>query len=174
MMAMPLDDFQVILRMEFMHTAKLVPMLFLNPLCMMGGNDPYVVPVSRRGTKDPQQISTLQLKKGVHKDELIFVAAVKLEPLDGEAIHEPTIVANILKEFTDIMPLELPETLPPCRGVDHYIEPKPEVKPPMRPPYRMPPPELAKLRKQLDELLTGGLIRSSKASFVAPILFQKK
>ena len=53
MMVVPLDDFQVILRMEFMHAAKLVPMPFLNSLCMMGGNDPCVVTVSRRGTKEP-------------------------------------------------------------------------------------------------------------------------
>ncbi|KAJ8499601.1 hypothetical protein OPV22_010153 [Ensete ventricosum] len=38
----------------------------------------------------------------------------------------------------------------------------------------MAPLELAELRKQLDELLIGGLIRSSKAPFGAPVLFQKK
>ena len=59
MMAVPLDDFQVILGMEFMHASKLVPMPFLNSLCMMGGDDPCVVPVSRRGTKEPQHISAL-------------------------------------------------------------------------------------------------------------------
>ncbi|CAL9081172.1 unnamed protein product [Musa textilis] len=67
MMVVPLDDFQVILGMEFMYAAKLVPMLFLDFLCLMGGNDPCVVPVSQRGTKDPQQLSALQLKKGVRK-----------------------------------------------------------------------------------------------------------
>ncbi|CAL9086827.1 unnamed protein product [Musa textilis] len=77
----------------------------------MGGDDPCVVPVSRRGTKDPQQLSALQLKKGVRKGELTFVAAIKLEPLDGEAIKKPTEVANVLKEFTDVMPPELSKTL---------------------------------------------------------------
>ena len=173
-MAVPLDNFQVILGMEFMHAAKLVPMPFLNSLCMMGGDDPCVVPVSRRGTKEPQHISTLQLKKGVRKGELTFVAAMKLEPLNEEAIQEPAVVANVLKEFKDVMPPELSKTLPPRRGVDHSIELEPGVKPPARPPYRMPPPELAELRKQLGELLSGGLIRSSKAPFGAPVLFQKK
>ena len=53
MMMVPLDDFQVILGMEFMHTVKLMSMLFLNSLCMMGGDNPCVVPVFRRGTKEP-------------------------------------------------------------------------------------------------------------------------
>lgn len=51
MVAMPLDDFQVILRMKFMHMMKLVHMLFLHSLCLMGGNDPYVIFVFQGGTK---------------------------------------------------------------------------------------------------------------------------
>ncbi|KAJ8459416.1 hypothetical protein OPV22_032342 [Ensete ventricosum] len=174
LIVVPLDDFQVMLRMEFMHAVKLVPMSFLNFLYLMEGDDPCVVPVSQGGTKDPQQISTFQLKKGVRKGESAFVAAMKLETLDGEAIQEPTIVANILKEFSDMMPMELPRTLPPCRGVDHRIELELGVKPLVRTPYRMALPELAELRKQLDKLLSGGLICSSKAPFGASVLFQKK
>ncbi|XP_064967007.1 uncharacterized protein LOC135613935 [Musa acuminata AAA Group] len=98
----------------------------------------------------------------------------QLEPLDEKAIHELAVVANVLKEFIDVIPLELPKTLLPHRGVDHHIELEPRVKPPTRPPYRMPPPKLAELRKQLDELLSGGLIHSSKAPFGASVLSQKK
>ena len=61
----------------------------------------------------------LQLKKRVRKGELTFVATIKLEPLDEKAIHKPAMVANVLKEFTDVMPPELLKTLPPRRGVDH-------------------------------------------------------
>ena len=53
MMAVPLDDFQVILGIEFIHATKLVPMSFLNSLCVMGGDDPCVVPVSPRGAREP-------------------------------------------------------------------------------------------------------------------------
>ncbi|KAJ8512718.1 hypothetical protein OPV22_003152 [Ensete ventricosum] len=151
-------------------SADVVPELFMPN----GRRRPLCSPSFPRENKDPQQISTLQLKKGVRKDELTFVAAVKLEPLDGEVIHEPAVVANVLKEFIDIMPPELPKTLPPRRGVDHNIELESGVKPPARPPYRMASPELAELRKQLDELLSGGLICSSKAPFGALVLFQKK
>lgn len=31
-----MDDFQVILGMEFLHTAKVVPMPFLGSICMIG------------------------------------------------------------------------------------------------------------------------------------------
>ena len=38
----------------------------------------------------------------------------------------------------------------------------------------MAPKELVELRKQLNELLDAGLIQPSKASYGAPVLFQKK
>lgn len=42
---------------------------------------------------------------------------------------------------------------------------------PARAPYRMTLPELAELRKQLDELFEAGLIRRAKAPYGAPVLF---
>ncbi|URD75452.1 hypothetical protein MUK42_08458 [Musa troglodytarum] len=54
----------------------------------------------------------------------------QLEPLDVEITHEPTMVVDILKEFTDVMPLELLKALSPHKGVDHHIKLEPRVKPP--------------------------------------------
>ena len=72
------------------------------------------------------------------------------------------------------MPEQLPKVLPPRRTVDHEIELLFGVKPLAKGPYHMAPPELAELRKQLDELLQADFIRLSKAPFGAPVLFQKK
>ncbi|KAL0554728.1 hypothetical protein IC582_008656 [Cucumis melo] len=72
------------------------------------------------------------------------------------------------------MPDSLPKSLPPRRMIDHEIELVPGAKPPAKNAYRMAPPELAELRKQLDELLNAGFIRPAKAPYGAPVLFQKK
>ncbi|KAL0541449.1 hypothetical protein IC582_021494 [Cucumis melo] len=72
------------------------------------------------------------------------------------------------------MPDSLPKSLPPRRMIDHEIELVLGAKPPAKNAYCMVPPELAKLWKQLDELLNAGFIRSAKAPYEAPILFQKK
>ncbi|KAJ7951825.1 Retrotransposon protein, putative, Ty3-gypsy subclass [Quillaja saponaria] len=69
---------------------------------------------------------------------------------------------------------ELKQTGTIREGIDHEIELVPGIKPPAKAPYRMAPPELAELRKQLNELLESGFIRPSKAPFGAPVLFQKK
>lgn len=54
MMAVSLNDFQMIIKIEFMYATKMVSMSFLNSLRLMGGDVPYVVSVFQGGTKDPQ------------------------------------------------------------------------------------------------------------------------
>ena len=72
------------------------------------------------------------------------------------------------------MPPELPKKLPPRREVDHAIELEQETKLPALAPYSMAPPELEELRRQLKDLLDTGYVRPLKASFGAPVLYQKK
>ena len=83
-------------------------------------------------------------------------------------------IKDVLDSYADIMPKSLPQTLPPRRGIDHEIELLPGVKPLVKNAYRMAPPELAELRKQLDELLTVGFICPAKVPYGALVLFQKK
>ncbi|KAJ7947141.1 Retrotransposon protein, putative, Ty3-gypsy subclass [Quillaja saponaria] len=108
------------------------------------------------------QAKQVSVKLGTWEGRVDFVVA-KIDDFDG-----------VLKEYEGVMPDKLPQTLPPRRGIDHEIELVPGIKPPAKAPYRMAPPELAELRKQLNELLESGFIRPSKAPFGAPVLFQKK
>ena len=94
------------------------------------------------------------------------------------AIHSTTAGdearAELLKQYDDLFPEDLPPGLPPKREVDHKIELLPGTRPPSRPTYHMSAAELAELKKQLDELLAAGFIQPSKSPFGAPILFVKK
>ena len=83
------------------------------------------------------------------------------------------VIEIILKKYVDVMPDQLLKTLSPRREIDHQIELVLGSKPPARVPYRMAPPELAKLRKQLNELLEAGFIRSSKTPFGAGCYFKR-
>jgi hypothetical protein len=76
-------------------------------------------------------------------------------------------------EFLDVFLDELPG-LPPDRDVEFAIELIPGTPPISRRPYRMPPNELAELKKQLQDLLTKGLIRPSLSEWGYPALFIKK
>lgn len=115
----------------------------------------------------------MQLVKGIKKGELTFMATIaSLEEEKGSQETLPPCIERLLEENKDVMPDELPKHLPLMHEVDHKIELEPRAKPPTFSPYRMAPPELEELRKQLKELLDTGHIRSSKAPFSPPVLFQ--
>jgi hypothetical protein len=79
----------------------------------------------------------------------------------------------VVREYTDVFHDELP-SLPPDRDVEFVIELQPDTAPISKRSYRMPPKELAKLKKQLQELLDKGYIRPSSSPWGRPALFVKK
>jgi hypothetical protein len=79
-----------------------------------------------------------------------------------------------LEEFSDVMPEDLPEDLPPRRRVDHAIEMMSGVAPPAKAPYRMSHEELKELKVQLEKLLAKGYIKPSKSPYGVPVLFVHK
>jgi hypothetical protein len=83
-------------------------------------------------------------------------------------------IKQVLEEFLDVMPKDLPKDLPPRRRVDHAIEVVSRVAPPAKAPYKMNHEELKKLKVQLEELLAKGYIKPSKSPNGAPVLFVHK
>ena len=115
-------------------------------------------------------VLAMQVKHGLRKDEMTYLATL-IEMKQDKYVEVSDAVAGLLREFTDVMPLELPKTFPPWRAVDHRIELVPRSKPPSKAPYKMSPTELAEMRKQLTELLDVGYIQPSKASYGVLVLF---
>ncbi|CAL2233760.1 unnamed protein product [Prunus armeniaca] len=71
---------------------------------------------------------------------------------EGRTDEVQPVPKAVLKEFVDVMPKELPKTLPPRREVDHAIELEPGAKSPTKTRYRMTPHKLEELRRQLKQL----------------------
>ena len=93
---------------------------------------------------------------------------------DVSLLSVPEEIKNVLLEYSDVFPEDLPPGLPPMRGVEHEIDLEPGSKPPAKAPYRLNQVELAELKKQLNELLEKGYVRPSKSPYGAPILFVVK
>ncbi|GJP37246.1 hypothetical protein CLOM_g21675 [Closterium sp. NIES-68] len=94
---------------------------------------------------------------------------------DRERTSEPPgKIKELLKEFQDILPDDLPNELPPYRTHQHEIVEEPGSKPTFRAPYRLSPTELTDMRKQIEYLLAKGLIRPSTSPYGAPVLFTPK
>ena len=89
--------------------------------------------------------------------------------MDGKSLEGVPVV----NEYPDVFPDELPG-MPPDRDIEFSIDLVPGTSPIAKRPYRMAAPELAELKKQLEELQKSGFIRPSSSPWGAPILFVKK
>ena len=123
-------------------------------------------------------ISARQLDRALKHPEYMeeaFLAVINdTEPHQNNTSAPDPAAAQLLTQFADVFPPDLPKGLPPRRDIDHRIELVPGSTPPSRPTYRMSPPELDEMKKQLAELAEHGFIQPSKSPFGAPVLFVKK
>jgi hypothetical protein len=69
-------------------------------------------------------------------------ALISLHDLQ-QSLHP--IVADILQEYADVFPSEVPAGLPPLRGIEHRIDLIPGASLPNRAPYRTNPKEIKEI-----------------------------
>jgi hypothetical protein len=73
----------------------------------------------------------------------------------------PPAVANLLQEYMDVFPQDVPPGLPPIRGIEHQIDLIPGASLPNCAPYRTNPEETKEIQRQIQSLLDKGYIRES-------------
>ncbi|XP_070028708.1 uncharacterized protein [Nicotiana sylvestris] len=114
------------------------------------------------------------LKKEVKRHEPMFLETLYIEDVERSLGPIPDPMKELLLEFEDVMPQDMPKRLSPRRTMDHEIELVLGVKPPAQVPYRMSQPELTDLQRQLTEILDTRIIVPSKSLYGSLVLFQKK
>ena len=98
------------------------------------------------------------LAKEVSDDSITFPHFLLSDP---PSLDHPVEITNLLKEFADIVPEELPSELPPLRDIQHAIDLVPDSQLPNLPHYRLNPTEREELNRQVQELLSKGFVRHS-------------
>ena len=93
---------------------------------------------------------------------------------DVPSLDIPPAVANILQEYADVFPKDLPSGLPPLRGIEHQIDFIPGAQLPNRAPYRTNPDETKEIQRQVQALLNKGYIRESLSPCSVPVLLVPK
>jgi hypothetical protein len=86
----------------------------------------------------------------------------------------PPAVANILQEYEDVFPQDVPPGLPPIRGIEHQFDLIPGASLPNRVPYRTNPEETKEIQRQIQDLLDKGYICESLSPCDVPIILVSK
>ena len=86
----------------------------------------------------------------------------------------PSSIVSLLQEFKDIFPEEIPNGLPPIRGIEHQIDFVPGAIIPNRPAYRSNPEETKELQRQVSDLMQKGYVRESLSPCAVPVLLVPK
>jgi hypothetical protein len=169
LISLELQDFEVILGMDWLSVYKAQMDCFAKTVTLQGPNGRRVIFRGEKNVIPNCIISVMTARKMVKKGCEVYLAYVfNSKEKTGELTNIP-----IVREFTDVFPDELPG-LPPDREVEVSIDVLPGTTPVAQPPYRMAPAELAELKIQLQELLDKGFIRPSNSPWGAPLLFVKK
>ena len=91
-----------------------------------------------------------------------------------ESNEIPPLMQSLHHEFDDLIPEEIPTSLPPMRDIQHCIDLMLGAILPNKPAYRMSPMEHEELQRQVDDLLARGLIRESMSPCAVPALLVPK
>jgi len=112
----------------------------------------------------------------ISDDDVCYTLVCKqtLFSLDNDVSSIPPVVANLLQEFEDIFPADIPPGLPPMRGIEHQIDLIPGATLPNRAAYRTNPDETKEIQRQVQELLDRGYVRKSLSPCAVPVLLVPK
>ena len=143
---------------------------------------PYIPQSQNDGspaTKSPAQrptppllglVTARQFVKGLESDTPMW--AIQVRSKVTEIVKEG--YPAFLREFANVFPKELTESLPPDRNIQHFIDLILRASLPNLPHYRFNPAQGAELQRQVEDLLRRGLIRESHSPCAVPALLAPK
>nr|CAN77324.1 hypothetical protein VITISV_012650 [Vitis vinifera] len=98
----PMDDFKMVLGMDFLQKVKAVPLPFLCSMVILEEEKPCMVPTVTKGTLKTPMLSAMQVKKGLKRKEVTYLTTLKEERDVGSGKPMPKEIEGILDEFKDV------------------------------------------------------------------------
>eukprot|EP00253_Pinus_taeda_P019835 PITA_19835 len=140
-----------------------------------------LVPIKEESTAETSGVKALLMAgkefiKQIEDSNMNFVVIrrPKAVILHTHISDLPEEIQKMLQEFGDIVVDDLPDELPPRRGISHCIDFIPGASLPNKEAYRMSPKDHEEIRKQVQELLDKRLIRESMSPCAVPTVLAPK
>jgi hypothetical protein len=86
----------------------------------------------------------------------------------------PSVAVSLMQELDDVFPEDIPNGLPPLRGIEDQIDLVPRASIPNCPAYKSNPEETKELQRQVDEFMMKGYIRESMSPCAVSVLLVPK
>ncbi|XP_010525620.1 PREDICTED: uncharacterized protein LOC104803388 [Tarenaya hassleriana] len=116
-----------------------------------------------------------EIKKAMLSNRPMILLMYKEALFANELIsYLPSGVCKLLQDYEDVFPEEIPNGLPPLRGIEHQIDFVPGASLPNKPAYRTNPDETKELQRQVTELLEKGYVRESMSPCAVPVILVPK
>jgi hypothetical protein len=117
-----------------------------------------------------------EVKRAFFADRPMILLVYKESYLNLDETNKslPSLAVSLLQEFEDVFPEEMPNELPPIRGIEHQIDFVPGAAIPNRPVYRSNPEETKELQRQVEDLMSKGYVRESMSPCAVPVLLVPK
>ncbi|XP_048227253.1 uncharacterized protein LOC125369283 [Ricinus communis] len=104
-----------------------------------------------------------------------YALVIRAKEEKGTSCDNSSSFNELLEEYKDVFPNDLPKGLPPLRGIEHAIDLIPGASLPNKAAYRCNPEESKELQRQIDELIQRGYVRESMSPCaVSALLVPKK
>ncbi|XP_039059944.1 uncharacterized protein LOC120203854 [Hibiscus syriacus] len=164
-------------RYSFMNAGKQITLASLTPSQVQ--EDQVRLKKNSEEAKGKKKINVYASRKEIRKflssQQSLLVLLYKDHCLLAEIPPDlPMSITSLLQDFKDVFPEEIPDGLPPIRGIEHQIDFIPGATIPNRPAYRSNPNETKELQKQVKELLDKGYIRESLSPCAVLVLLVPK
>ncbi|XP_071918798.1 uncharacterized protein [Coffea arabica] len=104
----------------------------------------------------------------------VFEPAQERKPSMLAKVKDVRKALHSNQEYQDVFPEDIPNGLPPLRGIEHQIDFIPGSSLPNKAPYRTNPEETKEQQRQVEELLGKGWIQESLSPCAVPVLLVPK